>query len=129
MQELAPELVDGQLLAVLENGRVVGRRGPRAGVFLARDRVHPVPRSRADAMVRGGRRAHLPYLENISFRYYYLHNYRKHVNSPLSGEAGSLRTLSMIMSVIMASTSTPLSAAATAATGVSEVDPLGGRVS
>ena len=70
VQELAPELVDGQLLAMLEDGRVVGRRGPHAGVFLARDRVHPVPWSRADDMIHGGRRRHLSYLRNISFSYY-----------------------------------------------------------
>ena len=54
MDELRPELVDGQLLAVLEDGRVgdVGR--PCAGVLLARDWVHPVPGSLAHWVRRRG---------------------------------------------------------------------------
>ena len=65
MYELTPELVDGQLLAVLQDGRVAWQRSPRAGVLLASDRVHPVPGSPADAGVGRNWRRHVTYLEKM----------------------------------------------------------------
>ena len=63
VNELAPEFVDGQLLAVLEDGRVARQGSLRAGVLLARDRVHPIPGSPDDTMVRRGRRRHVSYFQ------------------------------------------------------------------